>query len=785
MKLLKKNDLPMIPLKDLVVFPQMVVPFFVGRERSVRAVEEANSRGKVIFLTTQKSDHSEEPTENDLYRIGTIARILQMLKLPDGSIRVLVEGTERAGIVSIEESKTIYKATIQPIKESDVIDSHIAALIRTTRKEFSRYAELYKKVPREILSSIDKIDTPDRLVNTICSHVPLKVQQKVELLSITDSASRLERLVAVLIGETEVLELERRIQSKVRKRVERSQKKYFLNEQLKEIQKELGEDRDDPTGAKELEKRLKKKGLPKEALAKCVKEVGRLARLQPISPESGVLRTYLEWICDLPWKERSEDSKSIDRARGILDADHYGLKKVKERILDFIAVRQLKDKVKGPILCFVGPPGTGKTSLGRSVARALGREFVRVSLGGVRDEAEIRGHRKTYIGALPGKILQSMRKATTRNPVFLIDEIDKMSSDFRGDPAAAMLEVLDPEQNATFMDHYIEVPYDLSDVMFITTANSVHNIPYALRDRMEIIEISGYTEFEKEKIAEQFLIPKQVEENGLDWAEIAFRKRALRKIIRNHTMESGVRNLEREIANIMRKIAREAVKAGVPLSEEKKRNFRVTVTPNTVERYLGKVKFQENEVARELKPGLAYGLAWTELGGSLLPVEIALIKGKGELLLTGNLGDVMKESAQTALSFLRANTDAFGVPEDFCRETDIHIHVPEGAIPKDGPSAGITIAAALLSAVTGRTIKQGYAMTGEITLTGRLLQIGGVKEKVLAAHRNKMTHVLLPEINRKDTDELPKEVLASLSFVFAESVVDALVAIFPDGRENL
>ncbi len=779
MKFQKKNDLPMIPLRDLVVFPQMIVPFFVGRERSLRAVEEANSRGKVVFLTTQKSDLADEPSEDDIYRIGTVARILQTLKLPDGSIRVLVEGTERAGLIRLMESKSIYKAKVQPIRDSNRVDSQIAALMRTAKKEFARFAELYRKVPEDVVANIDKADSPDRLVDTICSHVPLKMQQKVELLSITDPSSRLETLVSVLIGETEILDLEKTINSKVRKRVEKSQKKYFLNEQLKEIKRELGEDQDDPTGAKELEQRLKSKGMPDEVLAKCLKEVDRLARLQPISPESGLLRTYLEWICDLPWKEISEDNRDIGKAQSILDSDHYGLENVKERILDFIAVRQLKDKVKGPILCFVGPPGTGKTSLGRSVARALGREFVRVSLGGVRDEAEIRGHRKTYIGALPGKIIQSMRKAKTRNPVFLLDEIDKMSSDFRGDPAAAMLEVLDPEQNSTFVDHYLEVQYDLSDVMFITTANSIHNIPYALRDRMEIIELSGYTEFEKEKIASQFLIPKQLEENGLSWANITFQKSALLKLIRNYTMESGVRNLEREIANVLRKIARGAVKKGFREGKVTEKPFRVTVTTRSLEKYLGKLKYQENSMPREPAVGLAYGLAWTELGGKLLPVEVSLSRGKGELHLTGNLGDVMKESAQTALSFLKSHAALFGIARDFYSDMDIHVHVPEGAIPKDGPSAGITIVAALLSAVSGNTVSAGHAMTGEITLTGRLLQIGGVKEKVLAAHRNGMTHVLMSELNRKDIDELPSEVLSSVSFIFAETISDALFALFP------
>ena len=757
MKLSKKNELPMIPLKDLVVFPQMVVPFFVGRKRSVKAVEEAMGRGKIIFLTTQKTENVEEPTQDDIYQVGTVARILQMLKLPDGTNRILVEGSERASIVRIIENQSIFEVAVKPIRENIEVNPQISALIRTVQREFSKYAGLLKKVPDEVVSSVDKIETPDRLVDTVCANIPLKVNLKMELLAITDTVNRLERLSTILIGEAEILELQNRLQSKVRKKLEKSQKDYFLNEQLKEIQKELGNEKDDPTGANELTEKLKAKGLPEEVLTKSMREVKRLARLQPISPETGVLRNYLEWICDLPWKEFSPDNKDIEKARKVLDEDHYGLEKAKDRILDFIAVRQLREKVKGPILCFVGPPGTGKTSLGRSVARCLGREFVRLSLGGVRDEAEIRGHRKTYIGALPGKIIQSMRRVKTCNPVFLLDEIDKMSSDYRGDPAAAMLEVLDPEQNFAFMDHYLEVQYNLSDVMFITTANSVHNIPYALRDRMEIIEISGYTELEKEKIATQFLIPKQLEENGLAWANIKFHKNAILKIIRNYTLESGVRNLEREIANIFRKVARRAVKKELPLSEEEMRDFRITVSSQGVESYLGRIKHQEAGVKLEPAPGLAYGLAWTEMGGTMLPVEIVLIKGKGEFFLTGNLGDVMKESAHTALSFLRANTGIFNIPDDFLDDRDLHIHVPEGAIPKDGPSAGITITAALVSAITGLSVKSNHAMTGEITLTGRLLPIGRVKEKVLAAHRNKMTHILMPELNRKDTCELPKE----------------------------
>jgi ATP-dependent Lon protease len=758
----------------------MIVPFFVGRERSVQAVETANSKGKLLFITTQKDAQNEEPSADDVYPVGTVARILQMLKLPDGTVRVLVEGNERASLVRVLEDKGYFSAQIKPIRPSGQPTPQCQAMIRTVQKEFARYAGTSKKIPVDIKTAVEQADSVDPLVDLITANIPLKLEQKVELLGIQDPTGRIEKLTDTLVHEIEVLELEKKINTKVRKRLEKTQRQYFLNEQMKEIQKELGQDQEDATGAKELDVRLEEKGLPEEVLQKCLKESKRLARLQPISPESGVLRTYLEWICDLPWKEVSEDSQDIDLAREILDEDHYGLKKVKERILDFIAVRQLKDVVKGPILCFVGPPGTGKTSLGRSVARCLGREFVRISLGGVRDEAEIRGHRKTYIGALPGKILQSMRRAKTINPVFLLDEVDKMNADFRGDPAAALLEVLDPEQNASFVDHYLEVPYDLSHVMFITTANSVHNIPWALRDRMEVIEISGYTEQEKEQIATRFLIPKQIEENGLSWGKVSIQKPAIRHLIRNYTMESGVRNLEREIGNVLRKIARDAVKKGVHQDDSGKESFRCSITEKSIQGYLGKPKYQEPEFDRDLKPGLAYGLAWTEVGGALLPVEIALLKGKGEIQLTGSLGDVMKESAHTALSYLRAHSKELGIGEEFHRESDIHLHVPEGAIPKDGPSAGITITAALLSAVTGRTIRPGHTMTGEITLTGRLLPVGGVKEKILAAHRNGFTHVLLPEQNRKDLEEIPSEVRSALEFTFHSTVAEALPKLLTD-----
>ena len=792
-----RTELCLVPLRDLVIFPNMVVPFFVGRKKSIRAVQEAMGKGKVLFLATQKQDKDEEPNQEDIYPIGTVARILQMLKLPDGTIRLLVEGNERANIVRYLESQTYFKVQVRAIEESPALDAGVDALMRAVVKEFNRYNALYKKIPKEILAGIDKVETPHKLVNMISSNIPIKVEKKIELLSQIDIRQRLENLVTTLVMETQVLEIEQKITSKVRKKLEKTQKEYFLQEQLKEIHKELGTDKEDPTGAKDLETKLKDKDLPEEIFERCEKELKRLVRMQPISPESAVLRTYLEWIVDLPWNESTQEIRDIEHARKILDEDHYDLKKVKERVLDFIAVRLLnQDRVKGPILCFVGPPGTGKTSLGKSVARALGRNFVRISLGGVRDEAEIRGHRKTYVGALPGKILQSMRKAHSRNPVFLLDEVDKMSSDFRGDPASALLEVLDPEQNSTFMDHYLEVQYDLSHVMFITTANSVHNIPYPLRDRMEIIHIPGYSEFEKLKIAQAFLIPKQIEQNGLDWAKISFQEPAILKIIRSYTMESGVRNLERQIATVLRKIARKAVKKGVPPEEPigegtqegerrpAKNSFSATVTPKRVVEYLGNESFQEKVLDPKEKPGLVYGLAWTELGGRLLPVEVALLEGKGELILTGSLGEVMKESAQTSLSYLRANADILGIKPDFNKNRDIHIHVPEGSIPKDGPSAGITITAAMLSALRETAIQKGFTMTGEITLTGRLLPIGGIKEKVLAAHRNRMTDVLMPDMNRKDIDELPREVHSSMKFHFAETILDALLILFPQWKSK-
>ncbi len=776
-----KRELPLVPLKELVVFPHMIAPFFAGRPATIRALEAAMSSDRYVFLVCQKNN-TDSPLEQDLYHAGTVGKIIQMLKLPDGTLRVLVEGEQRGIVTKFNHKKDSTRILFSIIDEDHSFTPRTAALMASARNAFKRYAGFQKKVAQDIMEGIEKAEYPDKLTDLIAANIVVSVDKKIEILEKNDIFDRLESLTIIVESENEVLELQNRIHTKVQKKLEKNQKEYFLNEQIRQINKELGNDDNDPTGSKDLEQRITEAIPPEEVLLKSKKELKRLARLQPMSPESGVLRTYLEWIADLPWSRKSTDNKNIDLAAEILDEDHYNMKKPKERILDFIAVRQLKDSMKGPILCLAGPPGTGKTSLGRSVARALNREFIRISLGGIKDEAEIRGHRKTYVGALPGKIIQSMKKAGTLNPVFLLDEIDKMNSDFRGDPSSALLEVLDPEQNNTFVDHYLEVPYDLSRVMFITTANSIHTIPPPLRDRMEIIEIPGYTDFEKEKIASEFIIPKQLKENGLEWADISFQKSALLNIIRRYTMESGVRNLEREIATIVRKIARKAVAKGfsghIQAENTEKELFTVTVTARGLKKYLGNRKFDDDIIYKKPRIGLAYGMAWTELGGRLLPVEVSLLKGKGNLILTGSLGDVMKESAQIALSFIREHFKIFKLNSDFHESLDIHIHVPQGAIPKDGPSAGITLTAAMVSALTGKIIRTQTAMTGEITLTGRVLPIGGVKEKVLAAYRNKMETVLLPGDNKRDTEELPKEVLSNLTFYFADSVRNALDILF-------
>jgi ATP-dependent Lon protease len=800
-----KREVPLIPMKDLVIFPHTVVPFFVSQQKSLDALDHALKKERDIFIALQKDD-SENPNLSSLYKTGTLCHILQVLKLPDGKMRVLVEGRSRADVSGITKKSEILVAKIREWEDKEISQPEKLNLqMQNLKISFRNFASTKRKIPKEVLSHVEKADTASKLIGHVCSALNLTPIQKAEYLQNSDSARVMEELNTAIEMEKELLSLKKNIDTRVRKKMERSQKEYFLNEQLKEINKELGSDKGEGSDLKELERVLATKDLPLEVRDKVDKELGRLGKLQPMSPESGILRTYLEWIADLPWNNYSQDRKNLAETTAILDKDHYDLKKAKERIIDFVAVRQMNESSKSPILCFVGPPGTGKTSLGRSVARALSREFVRISLGGVRDEAEIRGHRKTYVGALPGKVIQSLRKASTSNPVFLLDEIDKMSNDFRGDPAAALLEVLDPEQNSSFGDHYLEVPYDLSHVMFITTANSLHNIPRPLLDRMEIIEISGYTDIEKFNIAQDFIIPKQLKAHGLKGTEINFTEESLKKIIASYTMEAGVRNLDKQVAKVIRKILRNSIhdfqtKPGrfvlspnnsesptpsVPTRLEKEgiinlNELNYSIKEDELKEYLGQPIFQESDLKTNPKPGLSIGLAWTEVGGRVLPVEVALLPGDGKLMLTGKLGDVMKESAQIALSYLRSNCNKFNIDPDFHKKKDIHIHVPEGAIPKDGPSAGITMTSALLSAATGKLIRENTAMTGEITLTDRLLPIGGVKEKVLAAHRNGFTNVLLPEENRRDEEELPEEIKKAMSFHFFRSVEEALGFLFPE-----
>ena len=768
-----KRELPLVALKDLVILPYMVTPFFTGRASTIHAVDAAMAADRMVFVSCQLNE-TEEPGIDDIHDTGTIAHILQVLKLPDGTARILVEGKQRAVVRKLKQERNYSFVQLIPIKINTETDDALVPIMAAVLKSFTKYCSLKKSISKDALKNAEKAEFADKLTDIVLANLQIKKELKLEVLSIINTAERLDALAVIIEAEIEMLNLQNSISSRVRKKMEKNQKEYFLNEQIKEINKELGREKDDAAEIDEYVATIEAKKAPAEVIEKAKKEGARLSKLQPMSPESGVLRTYLEWLSDLPWSLKTDDNKDLKRAAEILDEDHYNMRKPKDRILDYIAVRQLKEKMKGPILCFVGPPGTGKTSLGKSVARALDREFVRISLGGVRDEAEIRGHRKTYVGALPGKIIQSVKKSGSSNPVFLLDEIDKMSSDFKGDPASALLEVLDPEQNSTFVDHYLEVPYDLSGIMFITTANSIHNIPYPLRDRMEIIEIPGYTDIEKLKIATEFIIPKQKEENGLSETDIDIQKSALLKIIHNYTMESGVRNLERQIGSILRKTAREALTKGEALNAD----YKKTITARSIKKLLGKEIFSDDLVYAEDRPGLVHGMAWTEMGGTLLPVEAALIEGKGELILTGQLGDVMKESARTALSFIRSNYEKFDLDKDFYDEKSIHIHVPEGAIPKDGPSAGITIVTALLSIFKDKPVSKKFAMTGEVTLTGRILPIGGLKEKTLAAFRNKMTDVIIPEGNRKDYDELPSEVTNAIEFHFVKTAEEAYSILF-------
>ncbi|GHV71196.1 Lon protease [Spirochaetia bacterium] len=784
--LVEVEELPLLPLRELVLFPQTIIQVFLTYRQGTSAVEEALRRDARLFAVCQKPQDSSS-TQAETYSVGSVARIIQHLRLPDGTYRVVLQGEYRAEMKSRLEGWEPAMALIEAINIRGLEEApgpETSALMRAVQKSFSLYAELSKKVSTDTIAAVEKTDNPERLANLVCNSLALKAERKIALIGIADMEKRLETILETLESENEIFGIQKNISGKVKSRMDKNQREYYLHEQLKEINKELGKDTAEDEFA-DLEKLLEEKHLPEEIFVKAHKEIARLRKLQPFSPEAGVLRGYLEWIADLPWAEYSpgteNSSGDLGEAEKILDEDHFNMRKAKERIIEFIAVHRLKPAIKGPILCFVGPPGTGKTSLGKSVARALGRRFVRISLGGVRDEAEIRGHRKTYVGALPGKIIQSMRKAGAMNPVFLLDEIDKLSNDYRGDPSSALLEVLDPEQNFSFTDHYMEVPYDLSKVLFIATANSLHTIPYPLLDRMEIIEIPGYGEHEKLAIAQKFLVPKELEENGLAGAKINFTDECIREIIRHWTSESGVRSLEREIARCVRRVAKDAVKKDYGLTPEKPiSSFKKSIGQKDLEKLLGRHKYKNDLVFLEARVGVSYGLAWTETGGTMLPVETSSFEGSGDLIITGNLGDVMKESARIALSWLRSVQGRYNFQVKDVGKTNFHVHVPEGAIPKDGPSAGVTLAASLLSTLCHIPPKPGIAMTGELTLTGRILPIGGLKEKLLAAIRNGMQEVLLPEDNREDWAELDKEIKSSIKVSFVESAEDAFTLLFSE-----
>ena len=750
------SGVPVLPLRDVVVYPHMVIPLFVGRQKSIVALEKAMNSGKRILLVAQKTADLDDPQPSDLYEVGTLSTILQLLKLPDGTVKVLVEGGERALVDRINVDDH-FSAEITLLNEDDRHDEReIDVLVRSIISQFEAYVKLNKKVPPEVLTSLSGIDEPGRLADTVAAHMALKLSEKQRILEIQDVRARLEQVLGIIEGEIDVLQIEKRIRGRVKQQMEKSQREYYLNEQMKAIQKELGEMDDVPNELADLEDKIEKAGMTKEGKEKAVSELNKLKLMSPMSAEATVVRNYIDWLLKAPWKKRSKVFKSLKKAEDVLEADHYGLEKVKERILEYLAVQQRVKRLKGPILCLVGPPGVGKTSLGQSIARATNRKFVRMSLGGVRDEAEIRGHRRTYIGSMPGKIIQNISKTGVRNPLFLLDEVDKMAMDFRGDPSSALLEVLDPEQNSTFADHYLEVDFDLSDVMFVCTANSL-NIPAPLLDRMEVIRIPGYTEDEKTNIALKYLVPKQLKENGLKAKELKITESAIRDIIQHYTRESGVRNLEREISKICRKVVKSLLL--------KARDTRVLVTPKSMEKYLGVRRFRYGKADDRDQVGQVTGLAWTEVGGELLTIEAAVVPGKGKLMHTGQLGEVMTESIQAAMTVVRSRATVWGIEENFYQKLDIHVHVPEGATPKDGPSAGVGMCTALVSALTDIPVKSDVAMTGEITLRGEVLPIGGLKEKLLAAHRGGIEKVLIPEENEKDLVEIPKNIKDKLTIV--------------------
>lgn len=796
------KQVPLLPLRDIVIFPHMVVPLFVGREKSINALEEAMNGEKDVLLVAQVNAKTNDPRPDDIFKVGTLGTIIQLLRLPDGTVKVLVEGKKRARILQYVSFDHSFVVEVEEMLEDATSNVELEALMRSVKATFETYVKLNKRIPPEMLASVAVIDDPSRLSDTIVAHLHLKLPDKQKILEVEASKERLERLYSLMESEIEILQVEKKIRHRVKKQMEKTQKEYYLNEQMQAIQKELGERDEFKTEIQELEEKLKKKKLSEEANGKVKKEIKKLKMMSPMSAEATVVRNYIDWVLSLPWGEVSSEKNDIKEAEKILEEDHYGLEKSKERILEYLSVKKLVGKMKGPILCLVGPPGVGKTSLGKSIARATNREFVRLSLGGVRDEAEIRGHRRTYIGAMPGKIIQSLKKAGTNNPLFLLDEVDKMSMDFRGDPSSALLEVLDPEQNHTFNDHYLDMDYDLSDVMFITTANTLQSIPLPLQDRMEIIRIPGYTEYEKISIAQKYLIKKQMEANGLKLEDIEFADSALKIIVRRYTKEAGVRNLEREIATVCRKVARkiaeqrdsDKLEHTLPQQEGEVVNQQPTpekykkspINSRNIPHYLGVPKFRYGLKEEEDEIGITTGLAWTEVGGELLQIEVTILPGKGKLTITGKLGEVMQESAQTAMSYVRSRASQFGLDKDFYQKIDIHIHVPEGGIPKDGPSAGITMATSITSALLRIPVKKDIAMTGEITLRGKILPIGGLKEKLLAAHRGLLSTIIIPKENEKDLKEVPKKILSQLKIQCIEYADDVLkLALNPSKDQKI